>query len=61
MKKLFASMLVVSALAITGCGGSDTTGTAPAEPQATPPAAEEGTEAPPAETPAETPAQPTNP
>jgi hypothetical protein len=57
MKKLFASMLVFSALAITGCSGSTTDSTPPAE--TTPPPAEEGAGT---ETPADdTTAEPTNP
>jgi hypothetical protein len=57
MKKLFALMLVVSAMFVMGCAKSDTTEpAAPAETTA-PPAEGTTTETPPAETPA----QPANP
>lgn len=56
MKKLFALMLVVTAMVISGCAKSDTTTTPPADTPAetAPPADTPAETTPPADTPAET-------
>ena len=58
MKKLFALMLLLAALVVTGCGEGDTTDSTPATPDATEPADTDGTEGAPAE---DAPADGTNP